>query len=289
MTGPEPADPAPAPSKPMAEPPVGSAEGEFPPAPSEEQEQEFVPLSRRRIALIAVGALAVVAAAVGIGHAVRPDTDGGTPAKAGATPWSQSASAGPEKKAYGVMSGGSHYGSLRLMLLPVPSGWSPGQDVEQYGNDAALDAAQAVPLFFGPSFQNAKAKEEEKQVAAELRFEGAGVRTYTSAPYGATATVEVYQVHNQQLLKKLFANYTQGKDFPTPGAGKGKGPAVDGYPHAACSAPTEYVLQSMRCEDVEGDLLVSVTADSVKPMNTLEIVDLFRQQLDRVKAPGEAV
>ena len=273
--------------------PAGPPATAYPPVPAPVAAAPVAPVAprrRRRTALITVGAVVVVAAAVGVGHGALRGTAGGGHAAAQATPWTRTPGTQAEK-AYGVKPGGAHYGSLRDMLLPVPAGWIPGEDVEQYGNDAVLDANQAASYFLGPDSDDDDAA-AGKKIADELHFEGAGVRTYQPSDGSESATVVLFQARNQVALQKFFTSlHSVGSLSDTHGS---KTLKVAGYPDASCHTDpgdggTSSELSGLECEAVQGDLLVGMSVDGPLPLDPTKAVDLYRKQLDRIKAPGEAV
>jgi hypothetical protein len=71
-----------------------------------------------------------------------------------------------------------------------------------------------------------------------------------------------------------------------------KGPKIKGYKDAACFLPPKEPgqhLDAMLCSAYRGDILVTVTADGVKPFDAKGVAELLKNQLDRIAEPGEAV
>lgn len=245
---------------------------------------------RRRTALLVAGALVVAAALGGGGYVLYGRGDG----KADGKP-----SAGPSPaptKAYGVTSGGSHYGDLGQMLLPVPSGMTPGPDDEEYGNDSVFDAGQARKVLESGQGDGRKpTAAERKQIDAAIdamHVKGLAIRTYTSFDGDETFEIILTQVGNQlaaQRTAKELGQLNESADTP-------KGPSVKGYPHAVCipfgpdadSGVGDW-MEAMFCQATEGDLMVQLAVQAVHPMNKMLATTLMAQQLDRIKAPGETV
>jgi hypothetical protein len=231
--------------------------------------------------------LVAVAAAGGVGYGVLHG-DGKHGAKAATTPWT--APSPTATKAFGARSGGSHYGSPKLLLLPVPSGYTPGPDADGYGNDVALNAEQAQAMVKGESGGgSAKERKELAESIAALHIESAGLRTYSQVGGGLVIRMEIVQMKNEEAARAepdYFAALTKAMGvFRT-------GPKVKGYPKAVCvlaPADPHGSLDSMTCEATEGDLMVVMTADGTKPLRKTEAADVLRKQLDRIKDPGEAV
>jgi hypothetical protein len=252
------------------------------------EETTAVRRSRRGVAIGVVAVLVAVVAAGGIGYAVlRPD-GGAKDAKPAVTPWS--APTPTATKAFGAKSGGSHYGSLGLLLLPVPGGYDPGPDVDQFGNDVVLDAKQAGTLVRGDvSDLSKKDRKEVDQDIEDLRIEGAGLRTYTRQDSELVVQMEIVQMRNKQAASaetKFFGAFAKAL------GGFRNGPAVKGYADATCVLPpTEpgEKLDMMMCQATEGDLMVKMTVSGTAPLEKDEAVRLLAKQLDRIKDPGEAV
>ncbi|WP_329134869.1 hypothetical protein OG552_20125 [Streptomyces sp. NBC_01476] len=244
---------------------------------------------RRRLALGLAVALVVVLVGGGVGYAALRN-GGGDDAKPSATPWA--APTPTATKAFGAKSGGSHYGSLSLMLLPVPSGYMPGPDVHQYGNDTVLDTKQATDVMEGDVSD--LSKKERKELTAEItamHIEGAGLRTYSRTDGELIVQMELVQMRNKEAARAETEFFGSLKKFLDDG---GKAPKVKNYPHAVCVVmPKDLAvttdLDSMTCQATEGDIVVTMTANGPSPMDRDEAAGLLSKQLDRIKDPGEAV
>ncbi|MBY8880950.1 hypothetical protein [Actinacidiphila acidipaludis] len=257
-----------------------------PPVLSERPER-----GRRRVALLTAAALVVVAAAGGTGYAVLHHGGSGTDAAAhptATTPWAEPTPSAT--KAFGARSGGSHYGSLSLLLVPMPDNYGPGPDVDEFGNDVVLDAGQAQKLVKG-DLSSLPAK-ERKAIAANvdaLHIEGAGMRTYTQHDNRLVIQMEIVQMKNEEAARadtKFFAAFTKAMGIFR------KGPKIAGHPQATCVLSPKVKgekLDLMFCQATEGDLMVKMTASGTLPLESAEAATLLRKQLDRVQDPGQAV
>ena len=303
---PETAGPAAQPEPPSGQPPVpgqapmpqrvGMPEGGLfplppqpPVAPGADAGQD-APRGRRRVALVTAAALVAVAAAGGIGYTVLHGDSGG--AKAGdsstATPWSQPTPTAT--KAFGARSGGSHYGSLSLLLVPVPDNYDPGPDVDAFGNDVVLDAHDAQQLVKGDlTSLSAKQRKSVQSYVDDMHIEGAGMRTYTQHDSRLVIQMEIVQMKNEEAARsdtKFFTAFTKAMGVFR------KGPKIAGHPQAVCVLPPKEKgekLDMMFCQATEGDLMVTMTANGTLPLETAEAADLLHKQLDRVQDPGQAV
>lgn len=239
---------------------------------------------RRWIALGVAAALVALAAAGGIGYAVTRG-DGGTKSATAASGPSH-----PRAKAFGARSGGSHYGSLGLMLLPVPDGFEPGPDIETYGNDAVLDAGRAQDLMRrNVASLSAKDRKAYDATLRDMHIEGAGLRTYQGTTDDLVISVQILQMRNKVLARddsRLFGAITKAMHVFR------AGPKITGHPYATCvlsPSDREEKIDSMLCRATEGDLLVTLSAAAPKPMATSDAAGLLAKQLDRIQDPGEAV
>jgi hypothetical protein len=249
--------------------------------------------ARQRRDLLIAGALVLAAALGGGGYLLLGSGGSGHPAEAAQT----AAPTPAATRAYGVTAGGSHYGDLGELLLPLPRTMEPGPDVQSYGNDTVLGAAQAKAMLEGGDGSSHLTAKERKQADALLdamQIKGAALRTYHSKGGGWEYVVTVVQVGNKKAAAQgpeTFRKLSSQSDVFT------KGPAVPGHPHAVCVLPSDSArkddgadwLDGMYCQATEGDLMIQFQATGPAPLPRSEAVDLVDQQLDRVQAPGEGV
>lgn len=298
-------EPQPAPAAPQPAPDPAPA----PPYPAWGAPAAVAPPRRQRTALLVTGALVAAAALGGGGYALFGSGDDKPLAKPAPT-----ATASPKPtKAYGVTSGGTHYGDLGQMLLPADGAVEPGPDFENYGNDAVLDAAQAKKLVEDGDGASRLTAAERKQVDAQIdamHIKGAALRTYGSDDGELEYVITLVQVGNKlaaQAGPETFRKLAEGSDVLR------KGPAVAGHPHAVCvmpkptdSAPSSGEdedeeddggdggddmswLDGMYCSATEGDLMVQIRVDGPAPLSEDAAATVVAKQLDRIQAPGEGV
>lgn len=246
--------------------------------------------SRERRDLIVAGVLLAVAALAGGGYALLGGGSGGKPpARSTVT-----ATPGPTaSRSYGVTAGGTHYGDLGELLLPLQPMLKPGPDIEGYGNDTVLDAAQAKAMAEGDGADGLSAK-ERRQADAELdalHIKGAALRTFRRRDGSDTYAIAIVQVGNKLAAgaaPEAFRRLSQGSDV------FGRGPAVPGHPHAVCVVPGSAAtsdgdwLERLSCQATEGDLMVTLRVEGPR-VNRSKAVALMAKQLDRIQAPGEGV
>lgn len=248
---------------------------------------EFAPKPESRPQRTGVKALAAVVVAalvgVGIGEAVikvHYDEDPAPVAAAPATP-----SASPSAP-WGAKSNGNHFGSLRDLLLPLPAGYRLGPDYREFGNDtergrADVQADQEKLVAGVPD----KAKDAAKQFFAVQHHTGSAVRSMVASDNRTTVVLTLDQF-NQQVVAETSDNLTK---WFTDNDLFRNGPQVPGHPGAHCVLPPLEAgdqLDYLRCFSAEGDLLVYLEASAVAPLDQNKVVDLFRQQLDRLATPG---
>lgn len=237
-------------------------------------------------------AAAVVAAAllgVGIGFGVlqvRYD-DEPVAAAAPAAPSAGATGATGAGPSYGAKANGTHFGSMRDLLVPLPAGYRPGPDSGAYGNDTELSEAQ----------RKAWVEDEVRGLPSKLQdalrkdwqqypLKGGGVRSFTANDSDAvTATVWLLQYHQEAVKADDAWVSALGSD-----TGLFRlGPQVPGHSEAHCYLPAldpGAEIDSMHCSAAVGDLRVVFNSEGVVPLPKDRLVTLFAQQLDRLALPG---
>nr|WSX77687.1 hypothetical protein OH826_29880 [Streptomyces sp. NBC_00899] len=250
--------------------------------------------SKERRDLIIAGALLAVAALAGGGYALFGSGSGSGGGKPAARSAATAAPGHTAARSYGVTAGGTHYGDLGELLLPPQPMLKPGPDVEQYGNDTVLDAAQAKAMAEGGDGAADLSARERRQADAELdamHIKGAALRTFRRFDGSDTYAITIVQVGSKLAAgaaPEAFRKLSQGSDV------FGRGPAVPGHPHAVCVVPGSAAasgddwLQGMYCQATEGDLMVTFRVEGPR-VNRSQAVALMAKQLDRIQAPGEGV
>ncbi|WP_228120801.1 hypothetical protein [Streptomyces fagopyri] len=251
------------------------------------------PVRRGRIAAVAGSVLLVAAVVGGAGYTVvtvqDADRDPGAPS------WTFPVPAPDEAKKAKASSG------LAAMLVPYGTeGWSRGPDIGEFGSDASLSGAEATALRKEAlrDLPRSQRRSLERQIDKQ-HTKGIAMRSYLSTSSGFdstlyahgafTVSVELAQIEDKAAVKSIstFQNEFFGalKIFR-------KGPAIKDHKNAKCFLPPkdkDEKLDMMVCSAYQGDVLVSVTASAVKPLDTKGVAMLLREQLDRIAEPGEAV
>jgi hypothetical protein len=249
------------------------------------------PARRGRVAAV-IGSV-VLAGAVVAGVACTVVTVEGADVDAGAPVWKfPEERAGKEKAAPAK--------GLSAMLVPYGAdGWSRGPDIGEYGADAKLSGAQATALRKESlsGLPRSRRKALEKQIDKQ-RLTGVAMRSYVSTDElssvytdrASTVTISLVQLDNKAAVRSItrFQNgfYDALGDFLR------EGPRIEGHKDARCFLAPEdkdEKLDSMYCSARQGNVLVSLTADSAKPMQQHGVAMLLREQLDRIAEPGESV
>ncbi|MFD5766297.1 hypothetical protein ACFWIN_10810 [Streptomyces sp. NPDC127049] len=185
---------------------------------------------------------------------------------------------------------------LSKLLLPLPDGYTFGPDVELYGNDGELGAAEATALMkqAGEGLSGKKRRAFEKEVD-KLGVEGVGVRSFADAYNNVAVTFEIgrmkdkKQIRNSHRIRKEVFEYLK---FP-------KGPEIKDHKDAVCyltpeddsldETEQEEALEEMICLAYDSEVLVTMTAVGAKPFDDVQVARLMKKQLDHIASPGEYV
>ncbi|MFD9688797.1 hypothetical protein ACFWXO_23940 [Kitasatospora sp. NPDC059088] len=266
--------------------------GEFAPAgapatPDPTPDSPPNPASRR---LLRAGAATVAAALVGVVIGVgiiKTRYDDPAPVAAAGPTGTPAPAATPTP--FGAKSNGSHFGSLRDLLLPVPAGYAPGPDEGGYGNDTELGAGQLSDEMDAELQQVPKDKRDKlRSYWQGLHVKGTGVRTYRNDGGNLVVGLRLRQFNQQEVqrINEYTAVFTGDTGIFR------SGPQVPGHPEAHCylmPAPPSAPIDYLECSAAEGDLLVIMSAEGVAPLPKDRIVALFTMQLDRLASPGASV
>ncbi|WP_037601711.1 flagellar basal body-associated FliL family protein [Streptacidiphilus rugosus] len=253
------------------------------PAPATEPAK--APRSRGRfVALAAAFVLSAVAVGGGTGALILAARSSGTAAK----PVAQKPYLAP---AFGVRPDGSHFGPLDELLLPVPAADAPGADDTGLGGFDVLAPSQYSAAFLEEyRFLDAGKRGDLQSRLGLSDLQGYAVAGYADSDDGLEFRISLMQespAHRDaasaalQRLASLTGGYRAG-------------PTVTGYPHAHCYFPpnpfgASSSLERLRCEDVEGDLLITMQVDGVSPIAQSAATDFLRQQLTRLATPAAQV
>lgn len=182
------------------------------------------------------------------------------------------------------------------MLVPYDDdAWTRGPDIGEFGSDAVLSGAQATDLRKESlrDLPRSQRRQLERQIDRQ-DIQGMAMRSYLgqaesqSSEDQFTAGVELVQM-NKGAVKDIA---TFQKDFLEILDVFRKGPKIEGHKNANCFLPpkdSDVKLDAVFCIAAQGDVLVTVDAYGVKPMDTKAVARLVREQLDRISEPGEAV
>ncbi|MEU0412274.1 hypothetical protein ABZ307_31240 [Streptomyces griseorubiginosus] len=249
-----------------------------------------------RIAAIAVSVVAAGAVVAGVGYTVvtvnGADRDAGKPVWT--FPKGGKAGAGEAKTASLKGLGG--------MLVPYGAdGWSRGPDIGEFGSDAQLSGARATALAKESlsGLPRSQRKELEKRIDKQ-HISGIAMRSYVSTEelssvytdQASAVTVQLAQMASTTAVRGLVRSQ-QG--FLDALGVFDEGPRIEGHKDAACYLPPadkkdgKNGLESMYCVAAQGNVLVTLTATSAKPLQKTGIAMFLREQLDRIEEPGEAV
>ncbi|MFF0017766.1 hypothetical protein [Streptomyces sp. NPDC005374] len=249
------------------------------------------PVRRGRIATVAGSVALALAVVAGVGWtAVTVD---GADRDAGDPVWEFPKAGADEAKAAPAT-------GLSAMLVPYDAGgWSRGPDIGEYGNDVQLDGDQATALRKESlnGLPRSRRKALEKQIDKQ-RLTGIAMRSYLStdelAPVytdeASAVTIQLMQLDNKAAARGI-AEF-QNEFFDAFDSALRDGPRIEGHKDARCFLlpnDADVKLDTMYCSALQGNVLVSLTADSGKPMRQKGIAMLMGKQLDRIAEPGESV
>ncbi|MCK1823058.1 hypothetical protein MTQ10_26555 [Streptomyces sp. XM83C] len=240
-----------------------------------------------RVARMA-GALLLAGAVIG-GVAFTAVTVQGADRDAGAPSWKFPGDSPTEYKAPPPQ-------GLAGLLVPYGTDkWVRGPDYGEFGSDATLTGAQAMALRKQQLADMPRSQRQKLEKVLEGQpIKGMAMRSYLSKDvslYGdgvfvmrlvlarldSTATARSSVRFQKGLLDAV--------ELP-------KGPKISGYPDAACFEVPDTEdsgLVGLLCVGSVGDVLVTATAEGAEPLDTKSAAWMFRDQLDRIKEPGEAV
>ncbi|MET7293393.1 hypothetical protein ABZS79_14870 [Streptomyces griseoloalbus] len=243
----------------------------------------------RRIAAVAGSLLLAGAVVAGVGCTAV--TVNGADRDAGAPSWKfPKAVAGTEKEP----------APQGLAGMLVPYGYDNslrGPDLGEFGSDARLSGARATALQ--KESLRGLPRSERKRLEREIdrqRITGMAMRSYVSGSASVYQEEDVYtvgivlaQMDNRDAVRDLARFQT---DFLDSLDIFRRGPEIKGHKDADCYLPPkdeDEALDTMFCSAHVGDVLVTVTADGVAPLDTTGVAVLLGQQLDRIAEPGKAV
>lgn len=239
----------------------------------------------RKPVLAVVGALASVAVGAGIGAYVVHGRDA---ARTRQISTIQAADAAQIAKLRtpvqaGVRSDDTHYGSLFAYLLPTPSGWALGPDVESIGDNDYVGPTQINKELQNSLLNVPKSDQSSTQsTLADLHLQAIAVRSMVNSADTLELNVKLLQLDpkaasaDQKLLSALVDGFAWRQ-----------GESVPGYSGTACVLPPgsgSDKLDSMMCIASYGDVEVIVQAEGVAPLDQNTTVRMVAQQLDRLKA-----
>ncbi|MCX4747867.1 hypothetical protein OG455_20495 [Kitasatospora sp. NBC_01287] len=280
-------DPALPPADPFRAPDFASPATEFA-APTAPRRGSALRVVAAMAAAVLVGAgigAVIIAASPDHATAAAP-APGSASVSASPAPAPAPTSTGP---AYGAGSNGVHFGSMRDLLLPVPTAFRLGPDDGVYGDDTALTKDQ-LSSYLDAQVKDLP-KDQRDKVKAELQAEGhrgAGVRSYQSDEGTMVATIWLDQFDQQSVKAENAFDGALAADL---GVFR-DGPQVPDHPDARCFLPQldpSAPIDGMECTAAVGDLLVTMHVEGVAPLPLSEAVSIFRQQLQRLALPGASV
>jgi hypothetical protein len=183
----------------------------------------------------------------------------------------------------GVRPDGTHYGSVKDFLLPIPAGYLPGPDEGGLGNDSTIPPDQADPtvaLLFG-TLPASDMSTAQGAIATGQMSDGA-VRTYANDSGTLDVAMTVLRLNPAQAAESAG----QFERVVKQSHAYRNGPRVPGHPEALCVLPVTHVgdpLDSMTCLATVEDTFAIVRAEGSVPLDANDVTELFGKQLDTLK------
>lgn len=247
---------------------------------------------RGRIAAVAGAVLVVGALVAGTGYTVVTVRDADR--DAGAPVWKFPADKPADEKAPSA-------DGLAGMLVPYDTGdWTKGPDIAEFGSDRELSEAEAAALQRESLRELPRSQRRELEKRTDrFRVKGVAMRSYFSGSGGGLNVDDGDGVYGVSIVLSRLDSTAAARDMANLQNGFlgameifRKGPKVKGHKDAKCFlAPKAFSaeLDSMSCLGYAGEVLVSVSADGVRPLDSKAVATLLSTQLDRIAEPGEAV
>ncbi|WP_240662228.1 hypothetical protein [Streptomyces sp. WAC 06738] len=184
-------------------------------------------------------------------------------------------------------------GPIGDALLPMPTGYHPGPDIDEFGNDTVLTAKQAEAVY-EQSARGLPPDQRRLQLDAldDLELKGMAMRSYAADESDLVVEVQLAELSGEGKAAGLAAvqeELTRTMDLFE------EGPKVDGHKSAACFLVPETALSAegdavkmMTCSAAKGEMLVTVTAYGPAGHGK-RAVQLLEKQLDHIDAPGKSI
>jgi hypothetical protein len=186
---------------------------------------------------------------------------------------------------------------LSKLLLPVPSAYELGPDIDGYGNDGELGGKEAATLLKGEGkgLSGKKRRDYEKNVD-RLGVQGMAFRSYAWPAQSLVVTVNITRMKDKNAIRRAY-ELRKGLSadllkFP-------KGPKIADHKNSACfllpqdkqldKKEQAEALDGMVCTAYDAEVLVTVTAAGPKPFDKSAVAELVKKQLDHIKSPGEYI
>ncbi|MEU3606215.1 hypothetical protein AB0E83_12280 [Streptomyces sp. NPDC035033] len=192
---------------------------------------------------------------------------------------------------------------MSKLLLPVPSGYRLGPDIESYGNDGELSGREAAALLKSEArgLSGKKRRAYEKRID-KLGVQGMGMRSLTSYDNHLVVEIQIVRMKDKRSIHDLYRWKRELAEFlELP-----EGPKIKDHRNSSCflledpqdrveeeteeeKEDRENALRGMSCSAYDSELMVSVVAFGAVPFEKSEVAELVKKQLDHIQSPGEYV
>ncbi|MFE6907474.1 hypothetical protein [Streptomyces erythrochromogenes] len=182
---------------------------------------------------------------------------------------------------------------LQGKLLPLPKDYWLGPDIDDEGNNYFISGERALQIAKEDrTGLSGDERAERDKALAGLKLKGVAGRSYARRHGAGASVVEIQltQADPQQLAQ--FGEFA--RKILSLVDTDGKAPKVDGFPDAKCVLnplvrEKDEKIDTLDCLAVQGDVLVSFRVYGSGDFLPDDAAALFKEQLDRLKSPGESV
>lgn len=236
----------------------------------------------------ALAALLVLGAAAG-GLAYTKVLVDGADRTAAPTVWKKPKHTPSDGDPVPSLADGRRDNALSRELLPVPARHRLGPAMSEFGNDAYLSGRKARALLAsGASGLPDEARKKHRRLVDDLEVQGMAMRSYSHLADELVVEIQLARMNNEEAVKDLAGLQTKLVEALSVFR---KGPEIDGYRDAKCFLMPEAdgedgEVEEMFCTASEDDVLVSLTATGVDPLDEEEVAELLTAQLDRLTEGG---
>lgn len=179
---------------------------------------------------------------------------------------------------------------MSKLLLPVPSGFRLGPDMDADGNDSETSGRKAAAAMkeSGRGLAGKQRRELEKRID-RYDIQGLAQRSYVADTDDLVVETQIVKMKDRKAVRDMYTFRNALMDAV--GVFR-DGPKIKGHKHATCfrmPKDTKSDLDGMNCVAYDGGVLLIVSATGSEPFGTGAVADLLKDQLDHIASPGEYI